>query len=505
MGAVVMSVMITAVDAVDLSIVADPYATGGLFTNPVIPTEEQDVTITVRAAVEGECPQNMSADLVITDSTGLAQHYPIELVPKEGQAIGWVRWRAQQNGLYTVRAELDPDKAVAETDETNNSAKITLPVTVPGRKLHFVWYREVPSLRWTTCVTSAQDAKQRKRLAERGVIPLHWEFGGMSWSYYDKQKAKEDPTAVLQQIEELFYDRYTKELPEHSRGAGIDETGGYPGTFKEQASAASMRSLVRAKREHPERFFAVWHGGGVRTELAQYYRQGADLLLLETYVFRAIPHALSTDDIYQVIRDRLDPLIRTADMIVPAYGNHCHTLIALDSSLRPDYIDLGEQEQVVRFIRRICPEMRGIAWYNGGYGGNGLKRSAEMDRHHEAILANADRLFFDYYVKPCVTLMRESPWLGKTKDGQWELSAALSNIGGMNSKGATVEFLVDGRVVGRKKTSKIPAGPNRLDNRVLLKQPVSLNGGLHDFGVRITSAPGATVLDPAVQCQRLVP
>jgi len=192
-------------------------------------------------------------------------------------------------------------------------------------------------------------------------------------------------------------------------------------------------------------------------------------------------------------------------MIVPAYGNCCHTLIALDSSERPDYIDLGEQEQVVRFIRRICPEMRGIAWYNGGYGGYGLKRSPEMGRHHEAILANADRLFFDYYIKPCVTLMRESLWLGKTKDGRWELATALSNIGGMNSKQVTVEFLVDGRVLGTKSAPKVPAGANRLHNRVLLKQPVSPNRGSHDFEVRITSAPGATVLDPAVQCQRFVP
>lgn len=494
--------MIAPVNAIDLSSVAEPYTNGGLFTNPVIPTEKEVVTITMRATVKGESSRTISVNLTITDSTGLAQHYPMKLVPEKGQATGCMQWKARQNGLYTVRAELDPNKAVIETDETNNSAEILFPVIVPGRRAHFVWYREVSNIRWTTCITSAQDAKLRERLAERGVIPPHWEFGGMSLSYYDKEKAKKDPAIVLQQFEEPFYSKYAQELPEHSRGVGIDENGRYPGTFKEQASVAPMRSLVRAKREHTERFFAVWYGGGVRRELAQYYRQGVDLLLLETYVFRAIPQALTTDDIYQVIRYLLDPLIRTTDMIVPAYGNYCYTSIALDSSERPDYINMGEQ--VVRFIRRICPEMRDIAWYNGGYGGHGLKRSAEMDRHHEAVLANADRLFFDYYITPCVTLMRESLWLGKKKGDQWELTAALSNIGGMDSKEATVKFLVDGRVVGSKTAPKVPAGPTRLHNRALLKQSVSLNRGLHDFEVRITSAPGATLLDPAMQYQRVV-
>jgi len=503
-GAAMLPTIISSAYSVDLSISADPYAIAGLFTNPAVPTENEVVTITVRATLQGERPRNVPADLTITDYAGAAQQFSLELATDEGHAEGAVGWKAPQNGLYKVEVELDPDKTIIESDETNNSAQITLPVTVRGRKLHFVWYREAPSLRWTTCVTSVNDPKQRKRLAERGVIPLHWEYGGMSWSYYDKEKAEDEPAVVLRQLEELFDGKYAGELPEHSRGPGIDETGGYPGTFKEQASAASMRSLVRAKRKHPERFFAVWHAGGLRKELAQYYRQGADVLLLETYVFQAIPQALGTHDIYQMIRDRLDPLIRSTDMIVPAYGNDCHTLIALDSSMRPDFIDLGEQEQVVRFIRRVCPEMRGIAWYNGGYGRSGVERTPELDRHHEAVLSNADRLFFEYYIKPCVTLMPESLCLSKMKDGQWELTAAISNIGGMHSGAVTVEFLVDGRVVGRKSAPKVPAGANRLNNRVLLKHPVSLNRGPHDFKVRITSALEAAVLDPTVQCQRFV-
>ena len=491
-------------NAGDVAITADPYASGGLFTNPVLPAEEEIVTITVRATVEGEAPDHINADLTIVAPDGTEQHYPVALVPGEGEATGCIEWEAGRNGLYTVTAKLSPAKTMTEANKANRTAQIVLPVIARDKKLHFVWYREVPTMRWTTCVTSANDSAQCERLAEHGVIPLNWEYGGASWSYYDKEKAEAEPDAVLKEFEEVFDDKFTDELPEASRGKGIDETGGYPGTWKEQASAASMRALVRAKHQHPERFFAVWHGGGLRTALAQYYRQGVDLLLLETYVFRAIPQALSINDIYQMIRDRLDPLIRSADMFAPAYGNYCYTLIALDSSERPDYIDLGEQEQVIRFIRRICPEMCGIAWYNGGYGGYGLDKSPAMDAHHEAVLANADQLFFDYYIKPCVTLMRESLWLGKNEAGSDELTAAISNIGGIDSGEVTVEFRVDGKHLATQTVPMVPAGPNRTANRVLLKQPLSLPSGLHEFDARLIAAPGATVLDAVARCERMV-
>ena len=74
----------------------------------------------------------------------------------------------------------------------------------------------------------------------------------------------------------------------------------------------------------------------------------------------------------------------------------------------------------------------------------------------------------------------------------------------MDSREVAVEFLVDGQLVGRKIADKVPAGANRLDNRILVKQPASLDCNRHEFKARITSAPGATVLDAVVQYQRFV-
>jgi len=462
------------------------------------------VTITVRASCTGGSVTNPEAALTIADGAGNVVAERMLVLQRRGEFAGasW-RWSSEHNGLFTVRAEVDPANKIAEDNEEDNAAEIILPVIVAGkgRALHFAWYREVPMTRWATCVTSTGKG-EHARLAERGVMPLNWAYGGMSWSYYDKKKASTHPEQVLAEFEQLFYEKYTGGSDIY--GFGIDECGGYPGTFKLGASVASMKGLIRARRDVPRRFFAVWNGGGLRPELAAVYRRAADLLLLETYCWRALPDELGTEDIYQTILDRVEPLVRNTDMFQPAYGNHCYTLIALDTSERPDRIDLGEQEQVVRFIRRRLPEMRGLGWYTGGYGGYGLERTEETDRLHEAVQANADRLCFKYFIMPCVTLMSESLWLSKQEDASRLLTAAVSNIGAVDSGEVTVEFLVDGAPVGSQTVQTVPAGPNRNQNRVFLRQPVTVSPGPHSFQARIMAAPDATVLDGVVALDRLV-
>ena len=488
----------------DVSMISHPYRASGLFANAVLPTEGQEIVITVRAQCHKVTVDSVPARITIRSADGDAA-WRQDLVLQRGKdtAEGTWTWVPPTNGLYQVTAELDPANSLAETDEQNNQAELLLPVLVKGRELYFPWYRDdlFPDARWATCITSTQtDVRQ---LAERGIKPLAWASGGMSYSGYQKDLLASDPDRFWQSVEDTFASMYTVEQEEHVAGFGIDETGGYPGTFTERASAISMKGLARAHKKRPDRFFVVWHGGGVRHELSQHYRQAADLLLLETYLWRAIPEDLSTDEIYQTIRDRLDPFARTADMLLPAYGSPCHTLIGLDTSERPDHIDLGEQEQVVRYIRRICPEMRGLGFYNAGYGGYGITRTDQTDRHHQRVLANADRLCFDYFVKPCLTLMPQSLWLNREENG-WVLTAAVSNIGGVDSGAVEVEFLVDGHSVGRQRAGTVPAGPNRNHDRVLLKQPVDLTTGSHSFESRIVSAGDATVLDVRMGCERYV-
>jgi hypothetical protein len=495
--------------AANLSISAEPYLEGGLFANPVLPTQGDSVTITVRAECEKKTPATIPARLTITEmnqETLVTQD--LELAREERYAVARFTWSSKDNGLFTVRAEIDTNNQISESNEADNTAEIIVPFIVKGRnfKLHFPWYREVPYARWTTVVTSTEKGEGNfARLEERGVIPLNWEYGGMSWTYYDKEKAQTDPEAVLEEIRQTFYEKFTRGGDE-IRGFGIDEVGGYPDTFHLDASIVSMEALAQAKREKPRRFFAVWNGGGPRPELAGVVRKGADLFLLETYLWRALPDELGTEDIYDAIEARVSPYIRNTDMFQPAYGNDCYTLIALDTSERPDRTTLGEQEEVIRFIRQRFPEMRGIGWYNGGYGSQhyGLERTEEMDRHHEAVQRNADHLCFEYWIKPCLTFLPRSIWIERDTSAETVVTAALSNIGAVDSGPVTVELLCDGEVVAQESVDILPAGANRNEDRVFFSQGISLEQGLHTLQARIASAPGSTVLEGSVALERFI-
>ena len=500
-AAIALTCVTTAFAAQEFSITADPYLTGGLFTNPLLPFEEQEVTITVRAASTGGSVTNPEARLTILDKTGEVLVEQILTLQRQGEtAEATYTWSSDHNGLFTVRAEVDPANKIPEENEEDNVAELTLPVIVKGkgRALHFAWYKEVPGTRWATCITSTGKDKHA-RLAERGVLPLKWAYGGMSWSYYDKKKALTHPEEVLADIEQLFYEKYSTDADVY--GFGIDECGGYPGTWSLDASIASMKGLIRARKETRNRVFAVWNGGGLRPELGALYRRAADLLLLETYCWRALPDALGAVDIYQMIVDRIEPFVRSTDMFQPAYGNHCYTLIALDNTERPDRTDLGELENVIRFIRRRFPEMRGIAWYTGS---TYMEKTEANLRKMEEVKAASDRLCFEYWVKPCVTFLRESLWLTTLPDGTTYLAAAVNNIGSVDSGKVTVEFLVDGQPVGAQSANHVPAGPGRYESLVLLKQPVTVQRGPHEFKARIVSVQEATVLDSTVTLERYV-
>ncbi len=507
-----------AVAAPNYAISSEPYFTGGLFTDPLIPHAGREITIGVRARCDGGAKQKPSAQIEVLNAAGETvfkkelrlQPSPVaepdkrekNAPPETPQAETSVAWTPENNGLFRVRAVIDPGNAVHEADESDNAAELALPVVVAGKggELHFPWYRESPNTRWCTCITSSE---KTKRLLERGVTPLNWSYGGMSWSNYDKEKAKTDPGAVLADIEKAFYERFTDTAD--VCGFGIDEVGGYPNTFSLDASVASLKALARAKAEMPSRCFAVWSGGGLRPEVAAYCRKGADLLLIETYLWRALPDELGCQDIYAGLDARIGPFIRSMDMFQPAYGNPCHTLFGLDTSERPDRTDPGELEQVVRYIRQKYPEMRGVAWYNGGYGGYGLKRNAETDKHHESVLRKADDLCFQYWIKPCITLMDRSLWLSEDAQGGKSLVLAVNNLGSIDSGEVVVEFFADGSSLGTQRIDCVPAGTGRNRCMAQIRQPIGAGGGPHVFKALIASAPGATVLDESVELPRYVP
>ena len=140
------------VSAMEISLSAEPYLAGGVCVQPVIPAEGDDVTITLRPSVDGQPPENVPGLVTITAPGGGKRDMPVRLErDQDGALAGHVSWKAWSNGLYTVTAAIDPEDAVTEDVEDNNTAVLTLPVVVQGRRPHFPWYREVETARWTTC------------------------------------------------------------------------------------------------------------------------------------------------------------------------------------------------------------------------------------------------------------------------------------------------------------------------------------------------------------------
>ena len=81
--------------------------------------------------------------------------------------------------------------------------------------------------------------------------------------------------------------------------------------------------------------------------------------------------------------------------------------------------------------------------------------------------------------------MRESLWINRDAQGEWELTAAVSNLGGVDGGKVEVEFLIDGKSVGRRSAAKTPASFCRNFNRVFLKLPLKVQTGFHRFEARI--------------------
>jgi len=467
------AVAVTAVQGADLSITAEPYGTGGLFTNPLIPVEKEPVTITVRATVDGEVVGPMEADLLLRSSTGrTSRRERLELAREGDQAMGTLEWTPRRNGRYTVQALLDPENRVAEDDESNNVATLELPVVVPGRQPYFPWFGERDTLRWANLWGGGFHREHLARWLERGVRPLAWKWG---------TNLPGEPT------EEDFYKMYLDmgDCP----GLAIDECGYYPTPAEVEKFALCLRGLARAKRERPEHFFLLWHSGSFYPEQAALYRAACDLIVLESYVFYYAPQGLSTENIYDFLDMKMLPA-RQVDLL-GASGPQVITSV----DLHPDHFNRGELESVIRHLRRRWPEMRGFGIFGG------LIPPEATDEQRARAIADeqfVDRLCYEYFVPPVLTFLPGSLWVSRNDDGTCRVEAAVSNIGGMDSGPVEVSLAADGRELKRETVATAPAGNSRLDNRILTSSPWNPEPGRHELTARIESASGCTLLDRGI-------
>lgn len=466
--------------AAELAIKSQPYGAGGLFTRPLIPGEKDTVTITVRATVQGEKPNSIECRLGITAPDGKTQHHDLPLAEKNGEIQGEFQWQPERNGFYEVRADLDPKNRIAEVDEKNNSASITLPVVVSGRRPHFPWFGQRDYLRWATIWAGGFNKEQVEHWFERGVTPLAWKYGNNFPNKID---------------EEGFYKMYSGFG--ETFGIAVDECGFYPQTLAPDAQQKvssvgrfvdCLRGMARAKKENPDKFFLMWHCGSFYPEQAAMYRSACDLVVIESYVTYFGPKGLFTENVYNVLDMKMLPA-RQLDML-NATGKGPQVITSID--LKPQNFHRGEIENILRHLRRTWPEMRGFGIFGGL-----IPKEATEEQRGKAIADEqfVDRLYFDYFVPPVVTILPGNVWVSRPAEGGYRVEAAISNIGGMTSGPVEVSLFEDGRMLEKVGLDQVPAGDSLLENRAIasvLWQPAP---GNHRLEWRIVSASGSTVLD----------
>ncbi len=466
----------------DLSIEADNYSVGGLFTNPLIPAEGETVTITVRAIVDGKVNGDIKANVAIKMPGGKVIEEMVTLKPdKEGTtATGWIEnketdrfkldmskrtatgsieWKAGGNGQYFVTATVDPENKIAESDEKNNVGTIELPVLIDGRQPHFPWFGSEEHLRWAT-IWSATNKEKVATWRERGVKALRW------------RGAKPGKDATPESIAEGL----AGEIDAFD-GIGVDECGGYATQrtwdfFKKFTGACGI-----AREKHPDKFFYIWHCGSTYPEQMAQYRNKVDLVVLESYVMYYGPKTLSHENMYNGLDIKMVPAWQ-ADLLGPT-GKGTQVITSVD--LNAAGFNRGKMEEVVRHLRRKWPEMRGFGCYHG-------TGSIPNDQF-------VDRLFHDYFLMPVVTVRPGNLWVNKEDDGSYLVTAAVSNIGGMDSGAVAVNIYADGELLKSTMLAKVPAGNNILENQLRIEAKWTPKSGGHELKVELGPVAGSTILD----------
>lgn len=462
------------------------YGTQGFFMSQPMAVERERVTFHLRATGSGPAP---TGTLTLKHSSGqVVREASLSFTPVGERYEAQWSWAPLRNGLYSAAASLHGEGYTFENTRARD-LELLVPVIVKGRELHFPWYRPSNYLRWITVSTSTgQQGPTVAQLRERGVKALQWTFGGMQLHHQDWMKGKS-----LEEYE-TYVDEYYKSMlsDEHFDGVGVDEFGGYPGTGEEEWSRVGLEVLARLRQDpqYERAFVAAWHGGMLRPDLAELYKNACDLLLIETYVFGAMPAWLGTENIYAMIDDKVMAGARGVDILIPSYGPGCTTIQCLDIVGIPAKMHTGEVEQVVRYLRRIVPEMRGLGFYNcvDFPEGSTPEMIEELERF-------GDEMCLQYFIKPVVTLMQNSLWVERDADGSVLVCVGVSNLGAMDSGPVRIGLYANGRRAGVVTAEKVPAGPSGHTNRVVLKAPMRLESGQQRLEAVVEEAAGSTVLD----------
>ncbi len=196
---------------------------------------------------------------------------------------------------------------------------------------------------------------EQSHLIARGVLPLDWRGGAVN---------------ADRSVEQLV-DYWCRAEREGYVGIAIDEFVSWGANSSVNAKLA--RALVLTKQNCPDLFIAVWHGGLLSRQLAEAFREGADLVLLESYVAGSFVFRLALS--YNLLVARAAGISDKAVFALEIKGSDPDAE-ELSSSERANSADVLEAQ--MRWIKKNAPEMPGIAFFAPGAGLELLKKADHL-------------------------------------------------------------------------------------------------------------------------------
>ena len=432
----------------DLAVSAKDWGRSDVTIAPALARQSDPCRIYVRVHNNGEAEaQNVRVKLAVQQPSvpePWTAEFWLDAVPGQSSIVEMIQFKPNHNGIHEVAVTVDPEDALRETDEANNTATLTFPVV---RREVFIYYHggdnrlKLMKMRYYTHTTfSAQPimeqagwpaSKERAYWTRRGVKLLLHRAGTPSRS----------SVATVEQRVAYW--------AETGQDLIIDELLNRPG----EEGVLMARACKEFKQKYPHIWLAIWCSPAPNESFHQGLRH-ADAVLPEVYL-RHEGQYKDTD--WYLAENRKGGF---ADRAFIALAMDSRQGVDEDGRKCPRWSsDRSETERQIRSLRTARPEMMGVGLY-GNF--------AEED-----LIAEADDLFYRYWVMPVLTL-EPGPEAGAVR---------LRNIGAMDAR----DVVVVGKGGSRDWVNKVPV----LQSGDILNLDLPVGGG---GTVRIEPAPALTLL-----------
>ena len=439
-----------------------------------IPISQEKVAITARVRGGGAHPVPVQFVIHKDDSTPIT----LEARPEENAAdlqntnVEYreykATWLPDKAGIYALTVNVDPEDSMHDPTKSNNTATVTLPVV--WRELHIIPWGQTRHLKWITGM--AQEFPRN-----RSDLPAldYWHHRGIKVLGYMYTKEGGLMKLPEQDMTKHIVKRAGLYNAAGADGLIIDETGSYgtPDGFEFIRRFGIAYAAVW--KTYPQLKVYNWIAGPLhQQELENGVRN----------------HQLMIGECYEAIHARRGPTWRRRlEGYITKLGSKNIIALGVGGDCGRPYAPLVESS--VRMIRELGPDMPGICYYQAPY----LKKGERYEGSFDEFL---DRLTFDYFIKPVLTIEKERPreeWEAKQNTGPVipgetvSLQTKIRNIGGIPAKDVKVHFFARHIESGkRRKVSSVTVSQIGNGTRdVVEQQPESttekvLDGIRHPMG-----------------------